>query len=120
MSTLPSYHPTCNGLPAVRAPPRPDYLLRTTLYMLPTACLLRVPPRTTLPSLSPHQVRVPPMTGIRFEIEPDPRHWLHLVQIPEEITADDGIPRAMPQTMAHDGDAADAAAAAALFIDDDR
>lgn len=43
----------------------------------------------------PNQVRVPPMTGIRFEVEPDPRHWLHLVQIPEETTADDGIPRAM-------------------------
>jgi len=32
---------------------------------------------------------VPPMTGIRFEIEPDPRHWLQLVQIPEETAAAD-------------------------------
>jgi len=29
-------------------------------------------------------VRVPPMTGISFEIEPDPRHWLHMVEIEGE------------------------------------
>ena len=29
-------------------------------------------------------VRVPSMTGISFEIEPDPRHWLHVVELEAE------------------------------------
>ena len=70
----------------MRAPPRPDYLLRllTTHYMPGARAAAH-----DVTYLSPYQVRVPPMTGIRFEIEPDPRHWLHLVQIPEETTADE-------------------------------